>query len=390
MDDRSRHISGNRFAYLVIVVFIAGISALAGALAGGAAVYTAIIRTNKAETPLSQIIYPSPPPASQLVASHTEVETAITQAVEQVAPAVVTVLGIIPGQPSLFGFSPDQQVSGSGVIISQDGYILTNNHVIEGVNQVSVVLANGDELPVEVVNTDPFADLAVLKADGVMPGVAALGNSELLKPGETVIAIGSPLGDFKNSVTVGVISATGRAIDTGEGYLMENLIQTDAAINQGNSGGPLVNLAAQVVGINTLVVRGNGYSSTVAEGLGFAVPSTTAYLIAEQIMDQGYFARPYLGIDWQTINPRIAYRYNLPIDYGAYVTDVYTNSPAGDSGIQEGDIITRIGERTIGEGTSFVNALFAYQPGDEVEIEFVRGNDRKVITVNLGEAVISR
>ena len=167
----------------------------------------------------------------------------------------MTVVGVIPGQMTFFGPTGDSQVSGSGVFISPEGYLLTNNHVVDGTKSVSVILADGTGLPAEIIDTDPFADLAVLKTKGEVPAVAPLGNSDNLKPGETVIAIGSPLGDFKNTVTVGVISATGRSIQRNDGVMMEDLIQTDTVINQGNSGGPLVNLAGKVIGINTLLVH---------------------------------------------------------------------------------------------------------------------------------------
>ena len=201
-----------------------------------------------------------------------------------------------------------------------------------------------------------------------------------------VIAIGSPLGEFRNTVTVGVISATGRSLDTGSGYSMEDLLQTDAAINQGNSGGPLVNLNGEVIGINTLIVRGGNGSSTVAEGLGFAIPSNTARFIAERIIAQGYFARPYLGVSFQTITPSIARRYDLPTQWGAYVTDVDRNSPAASAGLERGDIIVSIGERTIDEDNSYVNALFAYQPGDQVTLKVVRNGAEMSVDVTLGEA----
>ncbi len=188
---------------------------------------------------------------------------------------MVTVVGTIPGQMTFFGPTGDQTVSGSGFFISSEGYILTNNHVVEGADEVSIVLSDGSQQQAQIVGADPYADLAVLKTNVLPPAVAGLGNSDALKPGESVIAIGSPLGDFKNTVTVGVVSATGRSIETGQGYLIEGLIQTDAAINQGNSGGPLVNLAGQVIGINTLVVR-SSESGAVAEGLGFAIPINAA------------------------------------------------------------------------------------------------------------------
>jgi 2-alkenal reductase len=376
----------SRIFYVFVVILVAGVSALTGAFAGGLAVYRATRQVNAPSAAL-----PSPLPSNtgegdaQPVMVTVDIETAVTQAVEQVGPAVVTVVGTIPGAVTFFGRAPDQQVSGSGVIISPEGYILTNNHVVEDTQQVSIILSDGTELPAQVVNTEPFADLAVLKAEGEMPAVARLGNSDRLKPGETVIAIGSPLGDFKNSVTVGVVSATGRTLETNKGYQMEDLIQTDAAINQGNSGGPLVNLAGEVIGINTLVVRGGGFGSTIAEGLGFAIPSNTARIISEQIIAKGYFARPYLGVRWQAITPSIALRYRLPVEWGAYISYVQPQSPADRGGLQAGDIIVRIGQDVISENTSFVNALFDHQPGEEVVIEIVRGNRSLEVTVTLGE-----
>ena len=321
---------------------------------------------------------------SQIFISSSDISTTITQVVENVQPAVVTVVGTTPGQMTFFGQSSDSTVSGSGVIITQDGYILTNNHVVEDTNALTVILSDGTELEATVVNTDTFADLAVLKVEGAMPGVAVLGNSDNLKPGETVIAIGSPLGDFRNTVTVGVISATGRSLDTGNGYEMENLIQTDAAINSGNSGGPLVNLAGEVVGINSAVVRGSS-TSAIAEGLGFAIPSNTAELISQQIITKGYFARPYMGVSIQQIDPSTATRYNLPVEWGAYVTRVGSGSPAGAAGIRQGDIIVRMGDQTFDENTQFVNALFNYSPGDTVEVEIVRNSQHITLQVALTE-----
>lgn len=367
---------------LVLIVTAAG-SALAGVVVGGAAVYKAV--ADRTEPVVETTLQTSETiPAQTLQISSTEVETAITQAVEKVGAAVVTVVGTIPGQVTFFGRTSDSEVSGSGVIITQDGYILTNNHVVAGTNRVEVILADGQVLPAVIVGTDEFADLAVLKAEGDIPAVASLGNSDMLKPGETVIAIGSPLGDFKNTVTVGVISATGRTLDTDEGYQMEDLIQTDAAINQGNSGGPLVNLAGEVIGINTLIVRGSGFGSAVAEGLGFAIPANMVSVIGEQIINQGFFARPYLGIRWQSVTPSLAQRYGLAVEWGAYVAEITSGSPAAEAGIQRGDIVTRIGEREIDKDTSFINALFSNQAGDVVSVEVVREQERLELQVQLG------
>jgi serine protease Do len=360
--------------YLLVIGVVAGVSALVGTVAGGLFISSYL---QPAQTPTVQA---EPEPTQQvpvsLDISTISLETTITESVEIVAPTVVTVIGEIAGQP----------VSGSGVVISSQGYILTNNHVVDGTTWVSVILADGAELSAEIIGTDMYADLAVILASGEMPAVAELGNSDTLKPGETVIAIGSPLGDFVNTVTVGVISATGRSLDTGNGFLMEDLIQTDAAINQGNSGGPLVNLQGDVVGINTLVVRGSGRSNTVAEGLGFAIPINTARIVAEQILEKGYFARPYLGIRWQSITPRIARVYNLPVQWGAFISRVAPGSPAEMSGLSEGDIITHIDEVPLDEDHTYINTLFTHEPGDQVSIKVVRNRQELSVSLILGES----
>lgn len=371
-----------KFLYLVLVFVVAGVSALGGAVVGGYVVSRNLSQQFAVEQ-TAPVPAALPQQSQRLEVSSTQVDTAITQTVESVGPAVVTIEGTIAGQVTFFGRAIDQQVSGSGVIISSDGYILTNNHVVEGATELVVILSDGTEIPAEVISLDEFSDLAVIQAEGKMPAVALLGNSDQIKPGETVIAIGSPLGTFKNSVTVGVVSATGRMLDTGSGYQMEDLIQTDAAINQGNSGGPLVNLAGEVVGINVAIVRSSG--SSVAEGLGFAIPANTARIIAEQMIENGYFARPYLGIRWQAITPAIAQRYGLPVEWGVYIMDVSIGSPADLGGLQKGDILTQIGDRMIDEQNSFANALFAYQPGQVVEIKVVRDNQELEIPVTLGE-----
>ncbi|MGB5844662.1 MAG: trypsin-like peptidase domain-containing protein [Anaerolineales bacterium] len=359
--------------YLLVIGIVAGISALIGTMAGGVFVFSYL---QSVEATPTNTIPPTPTQQVNLDISTSSLETSIIDAVETVAPTVVTVVGEISGRP----------VSGSGVVISSQGYILTNNHVVEGTSMVAVILADGVELPAQIVGTDMYADLAILLANGEFPAVAGLGNSDDLKPGETVIAIGSPLGDFVNTVTVGVISATGRSLDTGNGFLMEDLIQTDAAINQGNSGGPLVNLAGDVIGINTLVVRGSGRSNTIAEGLGFAIPINTARIVAEQILDKGYFARPHLGIRWQSISPRIAQAYNLPVQWGAYISDVNPGSPAAMSGLNEGDIITHIADVPLDEDHTYINTLFTHEPGEEVSIQVVRNRQELTVSLILGES----
>ena len=320
---------------------------------------------------------------TQVETMQVEISSQVTRVVEEVAPAVVTITAVIPGTMTYFGRTSDSTSMGSGVIISEDGYILTNNHVISAGNDYYVELADGTVLQAQLVSADSFSDLAILKVEGQMPAVARLGNSDLLKVGETAIAIGSPLGNFKNTVTVGVISGTGRYLDSTNGYQMENLIQTDAAINQGNSGGPLVNLAGEVIGINVMIVRGSSYSSATAEGLGFAIPANTAKLISEQIIQTGAFSRPVLGIRWAEITTRMARAYRLPTEHGVYIMDISSGGPADSAGLQVDDIIIRIGDYTIAENGSFYNCLFKYSPGDTVEVEVYRGSETRVFTVTL-------
>jgi len=372
------------FLIVILIILVAFGSSIFGAIAG-VVLTTNFLRNQQSTSPvINSVLATSTPRVIEI--SNTDIQTTITNVVNEVEPAVVTVVGTISGVQTFFGYTSDQEVSGSGVIVSEDGYIVTNNHVIEDTNSISVIFNDGTEKEADLINRDVFSDLAILKTDGTMPGVARIGNSDVLQPGETVIAIGSPLGTFRNSVTVGVISATGRSLDTGNGYTMEDLIQTDAAINSGNSGGPLVNLAGEIIGINTLVIRGSN-SSTSAEAIGFAIPSNTARMISNQIIQTGYFSRPSFGADYQNITPRIAARYQLPSDYGVYITDVKSGSPAYQAGLRIGDIITQIGNNEINETNSFINVLFKYKPNDTVTLTFIRDQETKTTEITLGEAI---
>jgi serine protease Do len=375
-----------RILYILFTAVIAGAAALSGAVVGGVAVYRAV-QSRGGVAAAVQLGLPATTvtQGQSFTLNTTDIQTTITQAVEKVGPTVVTVVGNIPGQPSFFGPGAPQTVSGSGFFISDKGYIVTNNHVVEGTNSVQVVLASGAQEPATIVGTDQYNDIAVLKVSGTVPAVATLGNSDVLKPGESVIAIGSPLGDFKNTVTVGVVSATGRTIDSGQGYQIEGLIQTDAAINQGNSGGPLVDLAGEVIGINTLIVRNTGTGS-VAEGLGFAIPIDTAAAVASQLIQKGYVAHPYLGITYQPIAPSIAAAYNLPVQWGVYITRVASGSPASAAGLQQDDIITKLGDVSLDGSHGYLNTLYNYSPGDKIPLTIIRKGQTMQLEVTLGEA----
>jgi len=387
----------NRILYLALVILLAGVAALSGAAAGGAVVYQVMNRVETARLASAASVTESLPASSTstsksqsqgttLMVDTTQIDTTITQAVQKVGPSVVTVTGTIPGQMTFRGMSSSSTVSGSGVFISSQGYILTNNHVIAGTQgDLTIVLSDGTQETAKIVGADQYSDIAVLKTTGKVPAVATLGNSDVLNPGETVIAIGSPLGDFKNTVTVGVVSATGRSIDTGNGYSIDNLIQTDAAINQGNSGGPLVNLVGNVIAINTLIVRNSG-TGTVAEGLGFAIPINTASTVAQQLIQYGSITHPYLGVSFQAVSPDIANAYNLPVQWGAYVTDVAANSPASQAGLQQGDIITSLGGVALDGTHDYINVLYNFKPGNQVALVYNRNGKSIQVQVTLGTA----
>jgi serine protease Do len=358
---------------LILAVLLAGIC---GGLIGAGVIYSVLWERPPAEADSSVI----PVPDQALISL--QVDSAVTEVVESVGPAVVTVINRLPAQRTFLGNVIERTSTGSGVIISNDGYVVTNSHVVEGAQSLDVILSDGESLIADLIGVDLYSDLAVLQVHGEIPKAAAWGNSDLLRPGETVIAIGSPLGDFTNTVTLGVVSAMERTIEIDEDYFLEGMIQTDAAINQGNSGGPLLNAAGQVIGINTLIVRGSG--TAVTEGLGFAIPSNTARAIADQLIAEGFFARPYPGIRWVNVTPSLASRYRLPTDYGIFITEIDMLGPADEAGLQRGDIITKVNEQAIDEDHPFRNLLFQYQPGDRVTITYLRGTAERQATVTLG------
>jgi serine protease Do len=372
-------------AGLLVAVIVVLLGTAAGAIAGGLAGYTTVSYQTLSATPAPQAELH----ATQVVAPATTYltlteDSAIISAVARVKPAVVTVINTMPPQRGYFGQILEPQASGSGVIISDDGYVITNNHVVENSQTLEVIYADGTKLPATLVGADSYSDLAVLRVDGQVPATAELGDSSALQPGEPVIAIGSPLGDFKGTVTAGVVSALDRRLDVGGGITMEGLIQTDAAINEGNSGGPLVNAMGQVIGINTAIVRGTGVTSTVAEGLGFAIPSDSVREVTAQLIQYGEVRRPYLGVDWVSITPRIAAAYNFPVEYGAYLQELQRGGPADKAGLRSGDIITAIDDQAIDDANNMLTVLMRFDPGQQVTVTVVRDNQEMTLDVTLG------
>jgi 2-alkenal reductase len=310
-------------------------------------------------------------------------------AVRATGPAVVTVVNQLEAQQRT-GASP--QATGSGVIVDNRGYIVTNYHVVEGQSSLEVIFSDGQKSTATLVGTDPFTDLAVVKVDAQVPDVAEWGNSDNLEPGQPVVAIGSALGDFQNTVTAGVVSALHRDLDDSSSTALQNLIQTDAAINHGNSGGPLLDVNGKVVGINVAVVRGSGFTGDTAEGLGFAIPGNTAREISRQIIDNGAVERPFIGISYQLITPQVAAYYDLTHDAGILVTEVQPGSPAADAGIEADTIITKFDGVEMNEDNSLVELLLKHKVGDTVTLTIVTpGSDsEREVTLTLAARPANR
>lgn len=288
----------------------------------------------------------------------------IPEIVDRVSSAVVGV-ATTSVSTNVFGFSQgEQQGIGSGVIFSEDGYVLTNYHVVENVNQVKVIFSTGQEVSAKVVNYDQDADLAVVKIteDVEMPRVAELGNSDNLKVGEDVIAIGNPLGkEYLGSVTNGIISAVNRDVDLNENGQKTNLIQTNAAINPGNSGGPLINASGQVIGINTAKIQATG-----VEGIGFAIPINDAIDKLDMLVKQ----KITLGISVINVTDELAEQYKLPV--GIYIRNVEDFSIAQKGGLQAGDVITKFSDKEVKTVEELNEIKNGFSDGDTMSIEFVR------------------
>ncbi|MFS8533003.1 S1C family serine protease [Sphaerobacter thermophilus] len=279
---------------------------------------------------------------------------------------------------------------GSGVIYDQDGYILTNYHVIAGAESLRVSLPDGRSFPADVVGTDPQTDLAVLKIDGEDLPTAPLGDSNKLQVGEWVVAIGNALAlPGGPTVTVGVVSALNRTVqEPGEGGragpFLFNVIQTDAAINPGNSGGPLVNLAGEVIGINTLVA-GTTQSGLQAEGIGFALAISTVKPLADEIVATGQVTHPYIGIRYTQLTPAIAAQLGIEgATSGAVVIEVVGGSPAEEAGLQPRDVITEIDGQPLTTESSLAEIINTHRPGDTITLTVVRGSQPTQVQVTLG------
>jgi S1-C subfamily serine protease len=306
---------------------------------------------------------------------------AVVGAVERVGPAVVhlEVSGVAaPGGRR--GRTPaETSGTGSGFFFTPDGFLLTNSHVVHGAREVRATFIDGGTYIAYPVGDDPSTDLAVLKVDHGAPAFAALGDAARIRQGQLVIAIGNPLG-FQATVTAGVVSALGRTMRSQSGRLIDGVIQTDAALNPGNSGGPLVNARGEVVGVNTAIIAG-------AQGICFAVPANTAEFVASRLVRDGRVRRSYIGVVGQTIalTRRHAQRFHLAVQGGVLVTDVAPDSPAARGGLRPRDIIIGIDNGVVGSVDDLQRQLTEELIGREAELSILRAGTQQTLQVRPAE-----
>ncbi len=322
-----------------------------------------------------------------------ELSQAFSLVAEKAAPAVVYIeterIISLPRDIFPFEFFEDeflkkffsvpryrQRGAGSGFIISPDGYIVTNNHVIQGAQNIVVKLIDGRSFSAKIIGTDPFSDIALLKVNAKDLPTLTLGNSDLIKVGEWVVAIGNPFG-LSHTVTVGVISAKGRS---GIGISdIEDFIQTDAAINPGNSGGPLLNLKGEVIGMNTAIFsRSGGYM-----GIGFAIPSNIVKTVVEQLKSKGKVERGFLGVYIQDLTPALVKEFGLKVSEGALVTEVMPGSPAEKAGIKEKDVIVEYNGKSIKNASDLKNYVLLTKPGTTVNLKIIRNGKEMELNVEI-------
>lgn len=346
---------------------------------------------------LFELVNPNQNTTKELVSIESEGDV-VQDVVEKVGPSVVSIVttGKTTTNNSFYnmfygrGIEQETQSAATGLIISKDGYIVTNKHVVpEDTTSVKVVTRDGKEYEnVEVIARDSMNDIAFLKIPNVSDLTPAEFSQSDVTVGQKVIAIGNALGEYQNTVTAGIVSGVGRTITAqtsdGKAETLTNLVQTDAAINQGNSGGPLVTYDGKIVGINTAIVQG-------AEGLGFAIPTSEISGLADSILKSGKISRAYLGVYHTTITESLANSHKLPVNEGAYLTTndgssaIIKDSPADKAGLRTGDIITAIDGEKITSNKSLSSITSHKKPGDKVELTILRGDEEKKITVELSE-----
>jgi S1-C subfamily serine protease len=363
-----------------------GVVALTGDLGGGT---TTVVRTS-----------PGPTAAAQVASDRDGLS--VSEIYARAAPGVVQITSTSGSADDRLNVAPTGQAPqalGSGFVIDKAGHIVTNYHVIEGAEQIEVSFSNRDTLSATLVGADPSTDIAVLRVDASSRGLTplAFGDSGVVRVGDPVVAIGNPFG-LARTATAGIVSAVQeRTITAPNGYPIDHVIQTDAPINSGNSGGPLLNANAQVIGVNSQIAPAAGSSGNV--GIGFAVPSNTVEEVVAQLIDTGKVDRAYLGIGGSTVNEELARVLKLPVDAGVLVERVAAGTAAaraglhggtsstvvaGESYMPGGDLIVAVAGRRVSSLEELRDALADHKPGEKVDLQIYRGNERRTVQVTLG------
>jgi len=360
----------------VLLVWGLIIGLLLGSVLGGI-LGNYVVMSNPGTFPWARTVsttYPAGTSGSGTTIVTTE-EQAIENAVKIASPAVVQI-NITSVSQNPFGFSSGQQEGlGSGFIITSDGYVLTNNHVVENATKITVMLKDGREFRGQVVGTDSTSDVAVVKISGTNLPTVQLGDSSTLTVGQKVIAIGNPYG-LSQTVTTGVISALERNVQASQTETLVGVVQTDAAINPGNSGGPLVDLSGRVVGINTMIYQN-------AQGLGFSVSVNTARKVYDAIIKNGKVTWPALGIQGATLTTSIAEQYNLKASQGVYIVQITSGSGAQAAGLKAGDVITAIDDKPMTTIDGVLSYIRSRNVGDTVQVVVDRNGTTKTFSVTL-------
>ena len=383
---------------------------VAASLLGGLVALGAVATTGNLGGGETTVVQTSPDSTAPAAPASDDRELTVSEIYARAAPGVVQITSTAaPSEnPSLFPFDQPaipQQALGSGFVIDKAGHIVTNYHVIEGADQIEVSFSNQDTLRATVVGSDPSTDIAVLRVQSSSRGLAplAFGNSDRVRVGDLVVAIGNPFG-LRRTATAGIVSAVQeRTITAPNGYPIDHVIQTDAQINSGNSGGPLLDDRGEVIGVNTQIARADGSSGNV--GIGFAVPSNTVEQVVAQLVETGKVDRAYLGIGGSTVTPELARVFRLPVDAGVLVEEVGDGSPADEAGIQGGttdvvvegeshviggDVIVAVAGKRVSSLDELRDVLADEKPGNTVPVRLHRGTREMTLEVELGRQPTSQ
>jgi S1-C subfamily serine protease len=384
-------------------LLLAGGSLLAAAVLGGGVALGLAAATGSLGGDTTTTIREAAPLQAQAAASQKGTGLSVNEIYRRAAPAVVQITSTsapVTQVDPFFGFrteQPGRQALGSGFVIDKSGHIVTNYHVVEGADEIEVSFSNQKTYDADLVGTDPSTDLAVLQVDVSSRALTPLplADSDDVTVGDPVVAIGNPFG-LDRTATAGIVSALQRAVTAPDGRPIDHVIQTDAPINQGNSGGPLLNAAGEVIGVNSQISNPSGGGNV---GIGFAVPSNTVKDVAAQLIRGGKVERAYLGVTARGIEPDLARLFRLPVDSGLLVETVGEGSPADKAGIRGGktdvavagvdyslggDVIVAAGGDRVTDIGELRDVLARHKPGDEIELDIYRGSDEKTVTVKLG------